>query len=371
MSAASNRIYAETFTNQSSTLMLTRLYAWVSHHKALILLVLLLVGLNWAIAARNNRFLPTVTRTIVNSTQGAKVLWVSRKLSASPITSNDAGTIFALSLSPNQTQLVALSAKDGTVVWQTAIPFEHSGIIGLTATDNAVFAVNGVYADAYEATTGQLLWSTPLGSGHVSVIPQFDVDAGVIRVYYGNKLFEIAPTTGEILVERPNGGVYWILDKVTLYVLVGQKLMASDRLSNDQLWTKDGLFYIDEGQVPQRLSQDTLLVAERIPRTSNTAAGLCALNVRTGDYLWCRPETYVSNIAIDSQSQTGYALRSDFVLVTIDLRHGSILSETGFLPSTLPAELLNFSYGYSVNTSDGDLVVAFGDSGQTFGLASK
>ena len=349
--------------------MATRLYVWVSHHKALILFVLLLLGLNWAIGSWKNKPLPTVTRTVGTSTQSAVVMWVGHDLMASPIASNTAGMIFALSL--DRDHLVALSAKDGTTLWQTAIPFERAGVRGMTATDNAVFVISTLYADAYEATTGQLLWSTKLGTGHVSVIPQYDIDAGVLRVYYGNKLYEIAPTSGEVLVEKPNGGVYWILDKVTLYVLVGQKLMALDQVSNEQLWTKGGLFFIDEGQEPKRLSKDVLLVAEQTAGTSNYTAGICALSLRTGDYLWCRPETYVSNLAIDSQSQMGYALRGDFVLVTIDLQDGSILGETSFLPSALPEELLHFSHDYSVTFSDGVVVVAFSDSGQTFGLSMK
>ncbi len=350
--------------------MLTKLYVWISRHKALILFVLLLLGLNGAIELWkkwNNKPLPTIIRTIGTSTQSATVMWVNQALRASPAASNNTGEIFALSSSSDGDHVVALSAKDGAVLWQTAIPFDRSGVRGLTATDKAVFVISTLYVDAYETTTGQLLWSTKLGTGHVSIIPQWDVDASVLRVYYGNAIYEIAPTTGKVLVDKPNGGVYWILDNVTLYVLVGQKLMALDQLSNEQLWTKDHLFFFDEDRAPQRLTKDVLVVAQLAKGTWNHAAEICALNMRTGNYLWCRPEDYVSNIAMDNQAQIGYALRGDFVLVTIDLQDGRILGETQFLPSALPEEL-HYPWHYSVTLSDGVVVVAFSDSGQTFAL---
>jgi hypothetical protein len=58
-----------------------------------------------------------------------------------------------------------------------------------------------------------------------------------------------------------------------------------------------------------------------------------------------------------------HALRSDLVLVTID----RIMGETSFLPSALPNDLSQYSQGiFFVTFSDGVVVVALADCGQTF-----
>ena len=93
------------------------------------------------------------------------------------------------------------------------------------------------------------------------------------------------------------------------------------------------------------------------------------MKLRNGEDGWCRPEAYISRVAVDRQSQLGYAMRDDFVLVTIDLKTGNVLGETSFLSSEPAKEYSGFVS--SVVVSDGVVVVSFYDSGQAFGLSIK
>jgi hypothetical protein len=95
--------------------------------------------------------------------------------------------------------------------------------------------------------------------------------------------------------------------------------------------------------------------------------GICALNLQTSKYSWCHPEIYISDIAIDYQSQLGYAMREDLVLLTIDLRTGNVLGEIQFLSSKPIDEQIGSMS--SIAFSNGVVVISFSDSGQTFGLS--
>jgi outer membrane protein assembly factor BamB len=307
---------------------------------------------------------PGITRTIGASTQPFKTLWVRQDLSALSIASHLDEMVYDLSSARDS--LVALAAENGADNWRISLSFERSGVRELLTDGNAVFSVTTLGVDAYDAATGEYRWSTRLGDGHVAVIPQ--LDAGLLRIYYGDVIYEIDPGSGSILSSEPQDDTNWVIDGIDLRSSPTNELIAVDRKSETQLWAKGQPFYINEGQEPQDLGADILIVAREPAGIWNYARGICALNVRTGTYNWCRTETYLSKMAIDRQSQTGYALRDDFVLVTIALRDGSLVGETSFLPSTLPDELLNTSREYSITFANGVVVVVFGDSGQTFGL---
>jgi hypothetical protein len=127
------------------------------------------------------------------------------------------------------------------------------------------------------------------------------------------------------------------------------------------LWTNHRAFYIDEGQEPLDIGDEKLLVG--------FVRGICVLDLRTGEYSWCHPEIYSSHMAVDYQSQRGFAMRDDLVLLTIDLQTGNILGETSFLSSEPVDEQIGFLA--SITFSNGVVVVSFSDSGQTFGLGFK
>ena len=343
--------------------MLLRFQGWLSRHRALTL-VILLIGLVWIVQSWSRKPLPSVTRTLESSTQQVAVLWVRQDIFPLIVAAPD-GTAYAIT--PARDSLVAFDVRNGATKWKVKLPFERSDARGLLADGKAVFVAAGLGVDAYAAKTGDSMWSTRLGGGHVSVIAQ--LDAGLVRVYYGDKLYELNPGTGEILTAIPKEATVWVSGDIALQALPADKLMALDKQSGEQLWTNGQLFNLDEGQEPQEIGTDILIVGREPAPTANYVREICALSLRTGAYTWCRAETYLSRMAIDRQSQVGYALRDDFVLVTVDLQTGDVLGETRFLPSTLPKELLHFSQRYSVTISDGVVVVAFSDSGQTFALS--
>lgn len=331
-------------------------------HRTLVVCVLLIALVTfWP-----HQAVPTITRTLESSTEQFRVQWVSRNMTPLMV-SNSNGTGFALS--PLLSSLVAFDMQTGDVDWKVDLPFEQQSARAILANDHNVFVVTTYRVDAYSAATGDLMWSTLLGTGGVSVMGQLDTN--IIRIYYGDKLYELDPDTGRILTSESKGNILWVSGHVALHLLPTNQLVALDALSGQQMWTSDHAFRISEGQEPQRAGTGIFIVARAPAFDSAYANGVCALSLQTGGYIWCLDGIYVSRFAVGPDSQVGHILRSDFVLVSIDLRTGSILGETRFLPVVLPKELEQHSQNYSVALSNGVLAVAFSDSGQTFGLSTS
>ena len=256
-----------------------------------------------------------------------------------------------------QDRIMAIETKNANIVWKIELPFERSGARGMLADKNTIFTVDSTRADAYETTTGELKWSTELGDGHVSVIPQ--LDSNVLRISLGDKLIELDPETGKILTTIPKNATVLVSGNIILQTSPANQLIALDKQSGELLWTNDRLFYIDEGQEPINTGNNNFIVG--------FVKGICILNLQSGKYSWCRPEIYISDVAIDYQSQLGYAMREDLVLLTIDLQTGNVLGETSFLSSQPIDKQIGFMS--SITFSDGVLIISFSDSGQTFGLS--
>jgi outer membrane protein assembly factor BamB len=327
---------------------------WLSKRWPLVLVIALLL-IVWLGQLWLERPQPSITRTLGSSTQRVNVLWLSQDISA-PVVTNEKGMVFAISATRDS--LVAIQAETGTTTWETPLSFEERDVRSMLVNQNIVFLVTTLTVDAYDAETGQLKWSTKLGQGHVTIMSQ--LDARVLRVYYGDQIFELDAETGKILNSQPKGDIIWISGDTVLKVF-----SAFDRQTGKLLWNQGPPFYLDEGIEPKGLGIDTLLVAQR--PGSSFIKGICALNLRTGQHNWCRPEEFSSVMAVDQQSQFGYAMRSDTVLLTIDLQTGHILGTTSFLSSSTPTpkEIGAFS---SIAASNGVVVVSFSDSKQTFGL---
>ncbi|MGA7194176.1 MAG: PQQ-binding-like beta-propeller repeat protein, partial [Anaerolineales bacterium] len=244
------------------------------------------------------------------------------------------------------------------------LSFEHSDADSLLANQTTVFAIPTLSVDAYDAKTGQLKWSTPLGQGHVTIISQ--LDGSVVRVYYGDTIYELDSETGNLLATMPKRNIVWVSGNIVLKTVVPDQyqLSAYDRQTGALLWNQGPLFFVDEPYTPQVLSKDILIVAEG--QSWSGLGGICAMNLQTGKYNWCRPEDFFSMMAINDQSQLGYGMRNDLVLLTVDLQTGNIVGETSFL-SSKPFDKQVGSIS-SVTVSDGVVVVSFHDSFQTFGL---
>lgn len=140
--------------------------------------------------------------------------------------------------------------------------------------------------------------------------------------------------------------------------LSASELIALSKQSNETLWVNNRLFYIYEGQSPLYVDNEHLLVG--------FVKGICLLNLQTGMYVWCRPEIDISSIAVDLESQIGYAIRKDLALLIIDIQTGDIIEQTRFLSSQTNTEQI--SAVSSIAFSKQVLVISFADSGQTFGL---
>jgi outer membrane protein assembly factor BamB len=333
-----------------------RFQIWLSRRGALALFITVVVLL-WVFQLWLERPQPRISHVLGSSTQDVDVLWFTQDI-FTKITGNSGGVIYAMPYT--RESLRAIDIHKGTTKWEVELPLERGGgASGLLTDQNTVFVATSVFIDAYEITSGELKWSTNLGDGHVSVIPQ--LDSNVLRIYYGEKLIEIDPETGKILTAIPKDATAWVSGNIILQASPTNRLTALDKQSGELLWTNDRLFYIDEGQEPINIGNNILIVG--------FIRGICALNLRSGEYSWCHPEIYISDVSIDYQSQLGYAVREDLVLLTIDLQTGNVLGETSFL-SNQPIDEQNGSMS-SITFSDGVVVVSFSDSGQTFGLSLK
>lgn len=303
-------------------------------------------------------YVPSVYRMLGSSTQHVNVLWLRQDVSSYPIASAG-GRIFAMSLDGNS--LISTDMRTGATLWQDGLTFEHSDARGLLANDETVFVITTLSADAYDAKTGQFKWSTMLGQGHVTIISQLDL--GVVRVYYGDTIYELDSETGKMLAIMPKGNIVWVSGNIVLKTSTSDQYEwgAYDRQTGALLWNQGPVFFVDEGDTPLVLSKDILIVS-----SWSSFGGICALDLQTGKYNWCRPEGYNSMAAIDVQSQLGYAMRDDLTLLTIDLHTGDVLGETSFLSS----KPFNKDIGSicSVTVGDGVVIVSFGDSMQTLAL---
>jgi outer membrane protein assembly factor BamB len=345
--------------------MLSKARLWISHNRTLTVLALL-VGLVELVNLWPREQAPRIVRTFASSTLPLRVQWMSQDFSHI-MTSSPSGAGFAMSSATGK--LVGFDMQTGLINWQDDLGFVHTNPRALLANDRAVFVVTTSSVDAYSATTGKQMWSTGLGAGHVSIIAQ--LDSNILRVYYGDKVYELDPDSGRKLLSEPNGGIYWVSGNVVIRYLSAKQVAASDKLSGQPLWASDHVFYVEEGQEPHSAGPDTLIVARAHSFNSVFANGLCALSLATGAYAWCLDGTFVSKPAVDSGSQVGYVMRSDSILLSIDLRSGGILGETRFLPSELPKEL-EFLDGAWIASGKGAIAVTFydgGDSRQTFGLS--
>jgi hypothetical protein len=291
-------------------------------------------------------------------------LWFSQNL-YTKIIADDSGVIYAMPFSRDS--LVAIDGRSGAILWQVNLPLEQGGgAEGLFVNQNTVFVVNTLNVIAYESKTGEFKWLTKLGYGHVPILS--DLDSGAVRIYYGDVLYEIDSNTGKILHKTPKATTIWVSGNVVLQKPSNNYLDAFDNKTNKLLWTKSLSFYVDNMWEPQNINKDILLVGDTRGPSWNSTTGVDALNLQTGEYVWQRPETYLSRIAIDHQSQRGYIVREDFALVTIDLQTGNVLGETSFLTSAIPEQRSLF---VSIAFGNGIVVISFGDSEQTFGLSLK
>lgn len=327
-------------------------YWWAMRGKAVlfILAILVLSELPYWLEKSG----PKAIHSIALPSQSISVLWIDAE-NYSRIATNGSSIIFAI---PFTGDVEAINIHNGGIVWKVELPPERGGARELLANQEAVFVVTSIFLDAYKITTGELMWSTKLGDGHVSIFLQLDDD--LLRVYYGDQIIEVDTKTGKIINVISNTSTVWVQDNIILQKDSSNYLIGLNKQSGDHLWI--GSVYIGEGHNPLEVGNEGLIVS--------VEKGICKLNLKTGRYNWCHPEIDISNIAINEKAQVGYAIQDDIRLVTLNLNDGKIMSQEQFL-SNQPNNNDQGTPVTSVAFSDGVVVISFSDSEQTFGLDIK
>ena len=258
-------------------------------------------------------------------------------------------------------ELVAIHSDTGLVAWVRPLLAKEKDIQSLAQWRQLVLAASNTELTAYSTTTGGTHWQTHLGDGHVPVILQ--VDADVLRVYYGDRLFEADPVDGSILRDTPIEDILWIQGTAVIHAPPSaNEMWATNAGSGELLWqSNESPFLRKEWSIPAASGQGSLLV-----RLSD--GSICELSISTGTYRWCRDDGYLSNVAVDAQGEVAYSLTEGFALQALDTQKGDLLQSIQFLPSALPESLRDHGFWYSVATSDEEVSVLFGDSWQIFGL---
>ena len=163
-----------------------------SSYKRLSLIFGIAVILLWGIPTLLDRLSSTtITYTLDPSVQSVKVVWIRNEI-FTRIASNGTELLFATPIGGDYIEFI--DVNNGNTIHK----IERAGSArGLVANQNTLFITTSTFTDAYEIPTGVSKWSTRLGDGHVSVISQ--IDSNLLRIYYGDKLIEIEPQTGQVL----------------------------------------------------------------------------------------------------------------------------------------------------------------------------
>lgn len=273
-------------------------------------------------------------------------------------TDDDSGEVCAYT---TDGELLRVGA-DGAVRWIERLTGEASGVRGLLAASNSIFTVTATTVHAYDAATGNQLWSTRLGDGHVGV--NLQADDSRLRVYYGTRILELARDSGAILLDEAAGDTIWIDGNIGIHWGPpggAATMLGINRTTGERLWASTGKPFLREERFQITRVHDALLV-------SLSGGQICSLLLTSGDYRWCSRVEYISNAAVDASRNVAYALTREFALTRISLTAGETQIESQFLPEVLAEELHNREYRYTVAVARGPVVVSFGDSAQTFAV---
>jgi outer membrane protein assembly factor BamB len=262
------------------------------------------------------------------------------------------------SISERLYRLFAFDTNLGTYAWKSDYCTRENGVSSIIAPGQVLYVVTAVTAYACEAETGENIWLSKLGEGHVRIALQLESDIPILRVYYGETIFELDTESGDIIHSRPKDNLVWKVGYVEIYQFSKDLMEGRNSITGEKMWGDlKGVIGVGEKRVPIQLDSNTLLIFEK-------EKGLCTLDFKVGSYEWCDSSTYRSNVGVDQPSGIGYAIRDDFVLVEIDLKTGTKLSETGFSPVKLPTP--DAGYRYFTAVTESTVLAYFGDSEQLF-----
>jgi len=259
--------------------------------------------------------------------------------------------------------LVALNVADGGLLWETSGRPAIYGIRGIATDGQRVYVINATHVAAYSPTTGDLIWSRELGHGHVRV--QLAIDhPTMLRVYYGETIFELSRETGEIEKKAPLDETLWIAGDVTVRT-EPPGLAATTSTALTPLWRSYVVpFGVAEHLPPLHLFPHLLVQIFR-PKT------ICALDLRDGQYQWCTPLAYSSNMIQGPSGMDAYVLNDEWNLISLAVATGDSRAIASF-PAPETAELdPQRGYTYGLRMYADAVLVYLGDTSQLFLLHSE
>jgi outer membrane protein assembly factor BamB len=187
----------------------------ISRYIVGVLIILFLIS-DWI----SNRPETKTIRQVGSSSDYMQILWTRKMYLWDYIADWNSNMLYVVETGSEK--LLAIDSLTGASIWEIPLnvptksgELNEYGVRYLLAVDRTVFSVTSTSVNAYRASTGELLWSTKIGDGHVAIRAQYD--GSLIRVYYGEELIEISKKTGEILTRQPMGDIVWIQNNVEIH----------------------------------------------------------------------------------------------------------------------------------------------------------
>ena len=104
--------------------------------------------------------------------------------------------------------LSAFNANTGQALWSVPLSSDGQGFGLQPAADAAgiIFGVNDGSTRSYDPATGRLLWTTgPIGT-NADIGKAVTIGGGLAFVDYGSQMFALDETTGAVIWQKPGGG---------------------------------------------------------------------------------------------------------------------------------------------------------------------
>ena len=129
-----------------------------------------------------------------------------------------AGTVYTVYAVTADNATVALSGKDGSVIWRVVAATDvcYPGCLTLTSHGSVTFCDGGGSIHAVSAATGSPLWSTPLAIGAFAVVDVVTTPRGTLAVLatahsdpytHAGELLELDAVTGAGVWRLPAGAL--------------------------------------------------------------------------------------------------------------------------------------------------------------------
>lgn len=254
-------------------------------------------------------------------------------------------------------ELRKVDLSTGTEIW-TISDRSFWGANFIFVENEKVYLLSSTQLSAVSSNGKGVVWTTRLGNGHVDFSGQ--IDGPIIRVYYGNQVFEIDADSGAILRDYQRENILWKDNQIEIKKNIDIKKLQGYSYDKKQIiWETPLEIVVDSPYYYQPVDAGDVLFL-RTPE-----AGLCLLQKLTGDVFWCQNEMYLSNVGYNDD-KAAFLVASDFSFVRVDLLTGETYTVGSFFPNELPSEIKNNIYNYQVMINKNDISIYFEDSLEVF-----